>query len=58
MQKINLILDYDSTIVDSIQCACDYYCKIYHKHPEFKVRAKKGYFAPKSPSFSTVSKEG
>ncbi|MFN8006278.1 MAG: VWA domain-containing protein [Terriglobia bacterium] len=26
------------------------------KHPEFKVRTKKGYFAPKSPSFRTVSK--
>ena len=28
------------------------------KHPDFKVRAKKGYFAPKSPSFPAVSRKG
>jgi Ca-activated chloride channel family protein len=28
------------------------------KHPELKVRTKKGYFAPRSPTPSTVSKNG
>ena len=35
MNKINIVLDLDSTSWDTIQVACDWYTEKYFKHPEF-----------------------
>lgn len=36
MNKMNIVIDVDSTTIDTIQLACDYYCEIYMDHPDFK----------------------
>lgn len=35
-KKQHLILDFDSTIADSVKAFCDIYNSIYFKHPDFK----------------------